>query len=62
MLSIKKAKNWSICENYTPNGVVDVDVEPKVVATKVLVDEMNAMFWLPFIVFKNSIFNLFQKH
>jgi len=62
VLSKKKAKNWSICENYTPNGVVDVDIVPKVVATKVLVDEMNTMFWLLFIVFKNSIFNLFQKH
>ena len=62
MLSKKKAKNWSICENYTPNGVVDVDVVPNVVATKVLVEEMNTMFWLLFIVFKNSIFNLFQEH
>jgi len=62
VLSKKKAKNWSICENYTPNGVVDVDIVPNEVATKVLVDEMNTMFWLLFIVFKNSIFNLFQKH
>lgn len=32
---------WIICENYTPNGVVVVDVvEPKV-ATKALVVEEN---------------------
>jgi hypothetical protein len=35
---LKAHKNWIICENYTPNGVVVVVVvEPTKAATKVVV-------------------------
>lgn len=42
---------WIICENYTPNGVVVVDVVVAKEATKVLVVEVNGYLAIIDIMF-----------
>lgn len=55
---LKAHKNWIICENYTPNGVVVVvDVVPTKLATKEVVEKSEVFLFLLFIIhFKSSIF------
>lgn len=55
---LKAHRNWIICENYTPNGVVVVvDGLPTKVATKEVVVKSEVLFFLLFIIhFKSSIF------
>jgi hypothetical protein len=55
---LKAHRNWIICENYTPNGVVVVvDVVPTKVATKEVVVKSKVILFLLFIIhFKSSIF------
>jgi len=48
---LKVHRNWIICENYTPNGVVVVvDVVPTKLATEEVVVNKEVFVFLLFII------------
>ncbi len=60
---MKAHRNWMICENYTPNGVVVVvDVVATKDATEDVVVKTEAFIILLFIIhFKSTILNELKK-